>query len=54
MILAAVWAIGEYPLQAFVNIRQMAQFHGILNAVGFAACGLMGWTIMKAERAALS
>jgi hypothetical protein len=43
MILAAVWAIGEYPLQAFVNIRQMAEFHGILNAVGFAACGLMGW-----------
>jgi YndJ-like protein len=54
MILAAVWAIGEYPLQAFVNIRQMAEFHGILNAVGFAACGLMGWTNRKAERAALS
>src|SRR5580692_6864564 len=54
MVLAAVWAIGEYPLQAFVNIRQMAEFHGVLNAVGFAACGLMGWTIMKAERAALS
>lgn len=43
MILAAVWAIGEYPLQAFVNIRQMAEFHGVLNAVGFAVCGLLGW-----------
>jgi len=43
MALAAVWAIGEYPLQAFVNIRQMAQFHGVLNAVGFAVCGLLGW-----------
>jgi hypothetical protein len=32
----------------------MAEFHGILNAVGFAACGLMGWTNRKAERAALS
>jgi YndJ-like protein len=43
MVLAAVWAIGEYPLQAFVNIRQMAEFHGVLNAVGFAVCGLLGW-----------
>jgi hypothetical protein len=43
MSLAAVWAIGEYPLQAFVNIRQMAQFHGVLNAIGFALCGLLGW-----------
>jgi len=43
MILAAVWAIGEYPLQAFVNIRQMAEFHGVLNAVGFVVCGLLGW-----------
>ena len=48
MSLAAVWAIGEYPLQAFVNIRQMAQFHGVLNAVGFSACGLAGWARLKA------
>jgi hypothetical protein len=54
MILAAVWAMGEYPLEAFVNIRQMAEFHGVLNAVGFAVCGLMGWTLIEAERAALS
>ena len=47
MVLAAVWAIGEYPLQAFVNIRQMAAFHGVLNAVGFVACGLLGWTLLK-------
>jgi hypothetical protein len=44
MIFAAVWAIGEYPLQAFVNIRQMAEFHGVLNALGFVVCGLLGWT----------
>jgi hypothetical protein len=42
MLLAAVWAMGEYPLQPFVNIRQMAQFHGVLNAVGFVVCGLLG------------
>ena len=45
MILAVVWAIGEYPLQAFVNIRQMAEFHGVLNAVGFVVCGLLGWSV---------
>jgi hypothetical protein len=54
MILAGVWAIGEYPLQAFVNIRQMAEFHGVLNGVGFVVCGLLGWTLVKAEQAASS
>src|SRR5580658_7145210 len=54
MILAVVWAVGEYPLEVFVNIRQMAEFHGVLNAVGLVVCGLLGWTLMKAERAALS
>jgi hypothetical protein len=49
MILAGVWAIGEYPLQAFVNIRQMAEFHGVLNAVGFVVCGLVGWTMVNAK-----
>jgi hypothetical protein len=49
MVLAAVWAIGEYPLQAFENIRQMAEFHGVLNAVGFAVCGLVGWRVIDSE-----
>jgi|SRR5580704_2078028 len=49
VVLAAVWAIGEYPLQAFVNIRQMAEVHGVLNAVGFAVCGLIGWRVLKSE-----
>jgi hypothetical protein len=44
MIFAAVWAIGEYPLQPFVDIHRMAQIHGVLNALGFAGCGLLGWT----------
>jgi YndJ-like protein len=49
MIFAAVWAIGEYPLQAFVNIRQMAEFHGVLNAIGFVVCGLVGWRVLDSE-----
>jgi hypothetical protein len=43
MLFAAFWAIGEYPLQPFVDIRKMAQIHGVLNALGFAGCGLVGW-----------
>jgi YndJ-like protein len=54
MILVAVWAAGEYPLQAFVNIRQMAEFHGVLNGVGFVGCGLVGWGLLKAEQDSLS
>ncbi len=46
MILAGAWAAGEYPLQAFVNIRQMAEFHGVLNGVGFVVCGLAGWRVL--------
>jgi hypothetical protein len=49
MILAGVWAVGEYPLQAFVNIRQMAELHGVLNAVGFVVCGLVGWRVLSSE-----
>lgn len=46
MMLAAFWAIGEYPLQPFVDIRQMAEFHGVLNGVGFVLCGLVGWAVI--------
>jgi YndJ-like protein len=47
MVLSAVWAIGEYPLQAFVNIAQMAKYHGVLNALGFVLCGMLGWSQLR-------
>ena len=43
MALAATWASGEYPLHPFVNLDQMVRFHGVLNALGFGLCGLLGW-----------
>jgi hypothetical protein len=43
MILAALWAIGEYPLQPFVHLANMARFHGTANAFGFTLCGLLGF-----------
>ncbi|HKS82760.1 MAG TPA: YndJ family protein [Candidatus Acidoferrales bacterium] len=45
MVYAMIWAIGEYPLQAFVGIERMAQIHGAINAFGFAFCGLTGWAM---------
>lgn len=47
MVLAALWAIGEYPLQPFVHLAEMARLHGTANAFGFTLCGLVGWTLAK-------
>jgi hypothetical protein len=50
MALAATWALGEYPLQAFVDLGRMERVHGALNAVGFGICGLIGWMNAGQER----
>lgn len=47
MGLASVWAIGEFPLQPFVHLDEMAKFHGTANGLGFIVCGLIGWTLSK-------
>jgi len=47
MALAVIWAVGEYPLHAFVNLEQMAHYHGVLNSVGFGLCSLVGWTLLR-------
>jgi len=45
MVLAGVWAVGEFPLQPFVHLDEMARLHGTANALGFTLCGLLGWTL---------
>ena len=45
MVFAGIWAVGEFPLQPFVHLSEMARFHGTANALGFTTCGLLGWTI---------
>jgi len=52
MALAGVWAIGEYPLHSFVNLEQMARYHGVLNSVGFGLCSLVGWNLLQRKRGA--
>jgi hypothetical protein len=47
MALAGIWAVGEYPLHAFVNLEQMARYHGVLNSFGFVLFSLIGWTLLR-------
>jgi hypothetical protein len=47
MAFAALWAIGEYPLQPFVDLYRMERIHGILNVLGFGVCGMAGWKSMN-------
>lgn len=49
MALAGIWALGEYPLHAFVNLEQMARYHGVLNSFGFGLCSLVGWTLLRRQ-----
>jgi|HubBroStandDraft_6_1064221.scaffolds.fasta_scaffold111136_2 hypothetical protein len=46
MILVGGWAIGEFPLQPFLHLDEMARFHGTANALGFVLCGLVGWNFV--------
>lgn len=43
MIYAAIWALGEYPLQPMTDLSHMERIHGALNSIGFGAIGLWGW-----------
>jgi len=52
MLLAATWAMGEYPLHPFVDLARMEKYHGVLNAVGFGICGLLGWANAVAPKRA--
>lgn len=52
MALAATWALGEYPLQPFVELGRMERYHGALNALGFGVCGLLGWTAARIAKSA--
>ena len=52
MALAGLWAVGDFPLQSFVHLNEMARFHGTANAFGFTLCGLLGWILATAKPAA--
>jgi hypothetical protein len=49
MLLAIGYAIGQFSGTTWISIPSMVQFHGWLNAVGFAGCGLLSWVLAKDE-----
>ena len=45
MAYACVYAYGRFAARTIVAIPEMAQVHGMANAIGFATCGLLSWTL---------
>ncbi|HYM78810.1 MAG TPA: YndJ family transporter [Candidatus Dormibacteraeota bacterium] len=45
MVLSGAYAIADFMGSDVLTIPQMARTHGILNAVGFCLCGLLGWEV---------
>jgi hypothetical protein len=50
MLLACLYAYSLVAKIVILDIPQMAMTHGILNAFGFALCGLLGWTLVSSTR----
>ena len=42
MVFVGLYSVGEFRERIIVAIPQMAWIHGIVNAFGFATCGLLG------------
>jgi hypothetical protein len=51
MIFAAIWALGEYPLQPMTDLSHMERIHGVLNSIGFGVIGLLGWITFRTRNA---
>lgn len=47
MPLAVAWAAGRWLDLPTVALSTMARIHGTANALGFALCGLLGWTLAR-------
>lgn len=45
MAVAAVYALGDWVGRDWLRIPRVAGTHGVLNALGFALCGLLGWLV---------
>jgi len=49
MIFAGMYGVGEYVGKLWISIPQMARTHGIINALGFSLCGIIGWLIISSK-----
>lgn len=51
MLLALSWAAGQlWDAIPHLSLPRMAETHGLVNAVGFAGCGLLGWRRIQLSR----
>jgi hypothetical protein len=50
MLIAIAYAWGEFNHEVLVTLAQMARTHGYIHALGFAACGLIGWNLVDHYR----
>jgi hypothetical protein len=44
MVLATVYALGEFTGQKWIDVPRMAALHGLVNVFGFALPGMLAWT----------
>ena len=49
MVLAVSWAAGQFWAVPALGIPDMARTHGVLNALGFSLCGVLGWRAVAAR-----
>jgi hypothetical protein len=49
MALATAYAYSIVVKKLIIDIPQMALTHGMINAFGFALCGLLAWSIVRSE-----
>jgi hypothetical protein len=47
MLLAGIYALGRYHGRDWLDIPKMAAMHGLVNALGFSLCGLVGWNLVE-------
>jgi hypothetical protein len=47
MLFAAVYALGEFSGQRWLEIPTMIRTHGAFNAFGFAGCGIAAWRLQR-------
>lgn len=47
MIFACAYAYSIVAQKLIIDIPQMAKTHGLINAFGFALCGLVAWTLVQ-------
>jgi len=49
MVLACLYAYSLVAKTLVIDIPHMAMTHGVINAFGFALCGLVAWSLVPPD-----